>query len=386
MISVVFLAYALAQAVALIFALRLLKRDRHFSVALLCASAAGLVYDNAVLGLGSTIGAGSTLQSLNLGRFAIHAITTPLLAILGVTLARNAFVEWAWTRKTAIAYALIVGSAIAYTVYADVFRFKPELTRFADTLRYVNGASSGPPLAAITAMTLLIFLGISMFVKTKWHWLLTVSVLMFGVASFASNLGVVANLGEVALMAGLVATVQKFPTKTRAAFVASATALSPTMKEALAEQIRGRKRKVAVVNRWMAWIMFPILVIGTVAYYKNGLGLPNIANWISPVFNNTFILMFFVHAAASFYLYGIPKPKGNIRVIHVYIGYGVFLFTMISQSFRSEPLHLITYLINWVFIVAHLALSLRFMLKRVAHKRIDPLLDFAVGRRLSSGE
>lgn len=107
-------------------------------------------------------------------------------------------------------------------------------------------------------------------------------------------------------------------------------------------------------------------------------------SWVSPVFNNAFILLFFVHAAASFYLYGIPKPRNQIRVIHVYIGYGVFLFTMISQSIRSEPLHMITYIINWLFIVAHLALSVRFMLKRVTHQRVDPLMDFSVGRKLSS--
>ena len=115
----------------------------------------------------------------------------------------------------------------------------------------------------------------------------------------------------------------------------------------------------------------------------DGLGLTGIPSWVSDVFNNGFIVLFFIHAAASFYFYGIPKPKANIRVLHVYIGYTVFLFTMISQSFRAEPLHLITYLINWAVIGAHVTLSTRFMLKRVMNHKQDPLMEFAIGRKLA---
>jgi hypothetical protein len=40
----------------------------------------------------------------------------------------------------------------------------------------------------------------------------------------------------------------------------------------------------------------------------------------------------------------------------VYIGYGVFIFTMVSQSvIGMETLHMITYIINWAFIAAHIA-------------------------------
>jgi hypothetical protein len=56
---------------------------------------------------------------------------------------------------------------------------------------------------------------------------------------------------------------------------------------------------------------------------------------------------------------------------------------MISQSVRAEPLHIITYLINWVFIGAHVALGTRFMLKRMMRQKQDPLLDFAVGKKLA---
>ena len=98
-------------------------------------------------------------------------------------------------------------------------------------------------------------------------------------------------------------------------------------------------------------------------------------------------MLFFIHAVASFYFYGIPKIRANIRVVHVYIGYMVFVFTMISQSLlRIEPIHMITYAIMWLFIGAHLILSTRFMLKRVMKQRQDPMLDIAIGKKYAASK
>jgi hypothetical protein len=385
MVTIAYFVYSALQLALFVFALRIFVKQRRAVDLFLCLSAAGLVFDNAIVGAGRFVGEGQTLMALNTVRFVLHALTTPLLAITGLAYARNALVEWTWTKRAQVTYCVIALLAIAYGLYADVFALRLEPATFAETLRYVNVGVKGPPLAAITTMTLLIFLGLSMFVKTRWPWLLVASVTMFTVAAFASSVGVVANLGEVLLIAGLVATSRRFPTMTREQFAASLVSLTPTQKMVLAEQIRDRKRKLAHVNRWMAWIMAPILVIGTLAYYQKGLGL-NIASWVSPAFNNGFIVLFFIHAIASFYFYGVPKPKTNIRVAHVYIGYGVFIFTMISQSLlHIEPIHMITYGIMWVFIGAHLILSTRFMLKRVTKQRQDPMLDIAVGKKYAAG-
>lgn len=386
MVTIAYYGYSAIQLVLLIMALQIFVRQRRAVDLFLCLSAGGLVLDNAIVASGRFIGEGASLMALNSVRYLLHAITTPLLAITGLAYARNALIEWTWTKKAQVTYCLIATLAIAWSLYADVFALKLEPAYFAETVRYVNVGVKGPPLAAITVMTLLIFLGLSVFVKTRWPWMLVSSVFMFAVAAFASSVGVVANLGEVVLIAGLVFTSRRFPTVTRAQFLASQTALSPAQKTAMAEGIRNRKRKLAGVNRWMAWIMFPMLVIGTLAYYQKDLGL-SIASWVSPVFNNAFIVLFFIHAVASFYFYGIPKIRANIRVAHVYIGYMVFVFTMISQSLlRIEPIHMITYAIMWVFIGAHLILSTRFMLKRVMKQHQDPMLDIAVGKKYAAGK
>ena len=99
--------------------------------------------------------------------------------------------------------------------------------------------------------------------------------------------------------------------------------------------------------------------------------------------SNIYLMFFFVHAVASLYFYGIPKLHAHIRTAHVYIGYGVFIFTMVSQSLIGvEPIHMITYVIKWGFIAAHIVLSFRFMLQRVRKGHVDPMLEMTVSKRL----
>ena len=67
----------------------------------------------------------------------------------------------------------------------------------------------------------------------------------------------------------------------------------------------------------------------------------------------------------------------NIRILHIYIGYVVFIFTLTSQSLIGvEPWHNITYAVMWLFVLLHISLSLRFMLQRNAKTVRDPQLAF----------
>lgn len=376
--------YAVAHLALLVLTIRLFARDRRWTLLLLGVSIAGLAYDNLVIGLGHLIGPGDTLMALNYPRFLIHVVTTPLLAILGLDMVRNTTIEWAWGRRAAISFWLLTVAMLAWGAYNDLVLLRMEPVTFGETVRYANAAVKGPPLPALVVMVLLMFCGIGVFVRTRWPWLLVNTIVMFTAAAFAASIGVVANLGELALMLGLVLTAQRFPMISRAEALAQQKTLTPAERERLADEQRGRKRRLAVGNRYMAWIMAPVLLIGTLAYYREPLGLGFLNETIDSLFNNAFIILFFVHATASFYFYGVPRPRLNIRVAHVYVGYGVFLFTLVSQSvIGMEPLHIITYVINWVFIGAHLALSTRFMLKRVTRQKQDPMLEIVVSKKLN---
>lgn len=137
-----------------------------------------------------------------------------------------------------------------------------------------------------------------------------------------------------------------------------------------------RKKRIAVWNRRLAWITLPLLLISTFAVYASKDWMPNLKSvgiWSSMIF----ILCLLLHSFFSVYLFGFPRFKWQIRVVHIYIGYAVFICTMISQSIIGfEPYHNIFYALNWVFIIAHVALSTRFMLKRNVKKQPEPELSF----------
>jgi hypothetical protein len=350
----------------------------------------GLAYDNAVLALGNTIGAGDTLYALNLGRYAFHAIGTPLLMVGGIVLARNGGVAWAWRRGMTILTGIAVVSCMAYGL-SEYFGGAAYVISSEGALRYVLAESAGPPLAAITTMTFMIAFGIALYIQQKSWWVLAGALLMFIAA--AMQLGVVANLGEILLMVSLLSTARVCPLLSRAAYEAQQTTMTEAERNRLADEQRARKRASASWNRWLAWIIFVTLTVDTIAYYgahfddKALYAAAKAAQssaYLTHIYaSNIYLMFFFVHAVASLYFYGIPRLHAHIRTIHVYIGYGVFLFTMVSQSvIGMEPLHMITYVINWAFIAAHIVLSIRFALQRLRKAQIDPLLDVTVSRKL----
>ena len=135
-----------------------------------------------------------------------------------------------------------------------------------------------------------------------------------------------------------------------------------------------RKKRVAVWNRRLAWVTFSALAVGSLLFYTRlGVWWPLGYTIGMVLINAIFTPLFLVHAAFSVYLFGFPKFRRQIRVLHIYIGYVVFLMTMTSQALIGwEPYHTIFFALNWLFIFVHLVLSARFMLQRRGGNRRDP--------------
>jgi hypothetical protein len=386
MAGLIHLSYALIHFILLQRVFALYRREGHWVQLLLLISISGLAYDNLIVGIGQWIGAGDLLMNLNYPRFVLHALTTPLLGMIGLTAARNGLTDWAWGKRGTISFWIISLSALSWAIYADLWGLQLVVNNELGLVRYSGAGESGPPLASITPMTLLMFTGIGLWVRDRWSWLFLGSLVMFSAAAFASGLGLVANLGEILMMVSVIATLAKYPTLSRAEYEARRQRMPEAERLRQLEEQRARKRRMASLNRNLSWGIALVLAIGTLAYYGPDWGLNFFPAWVDPFFNNLFLILFFVHTTASFYFYGVPKPRLNIRVVHIYIGYGVFIFTMVSQSvIGMEPLHLITYVVNWAFIAMHLALGLRFLMRRLLQKPVEPLLEVTVSKRLAQG-
>ncbi|XVU24061.1 hypothetical protein ACQPZJ_43630 [Actinoplanes sp. CA-054009] len=185
---------ALAETVLLVLVLKLPPQWTRNLLALVVAA---LIWDNAVIALGSTIGPGATLEALSVPRFVTHALLVPLLVLIAAGLAGVADL-----RPFILVTALLIGVG----VYADIVTLSLEATRYSGTLRYTNAASDGPPIPAIAVILILIAFGVLLLRRHRSPWLLAGALTMLIAA--ATGLPWLANLGELALATSVYLTVR----------------------------------------------------------------------------------------------------------------------------------------------------------------------------------
>lgn len=214
--SILHLLVAAVLAGLTVVAARTWARHHRSYTLIVVVVAAGLTYDNAILGLGRWIEHGSTLEALSLPRFVWHALTTPLLIIAGFGAAR-AF-GWAWARnRTAHAAACTLATAlVGWGVVTDVVRLDMERQSDGGIVSYGN-AAAGLPVPAIATIVVLIAFGAAVWRAAGWPWLAAGAAVMFVASGLGAISGLLTNVGELALISSLVATERRVTATSRSA-------------------------------------------------------------------------------------------------------------------------------------------------------------------------
>ncbi len=191
---------------------RLYGQQRSSYALVLLAILAGLVYDALVILLGRFIGQGGFLSALNLGRFAVHALFTPLLMIFGFGILRRAGIGWAQSKTNHTVVCLAATLLVLLGIYADLVRVDMQPRAVMDTLRYVNeGGIKGPPLASLITMLFLLVAGVMLWRRVRWMALALGSLVMFVAAAAAmGNLFFLGSIGEVVMGFTAVVTARRF--------------------------------------------------------------------------------------------------------------------------------------------------------------------------------
>lgn len=208
--SPIFLLFAAAYLALLVWGVRLAARHGWATPANLpLLVVAALVYDNAVLGLGSTLGHGPLLEGLNHGRYWIHAATTPTLVAWALHTLRRAGFTWAQSRAYQV---LSIGAALALTV-VEYFLEVQGLHLVPETeygvAAYANAEPpTGPPLMVLIVAGVLVVAGALVWWKLKWPWLFVGAVVMTIGSGVQMPLpsGAITNAFELALMVSILAT------------------------------------------------------------------------------------------------------------------------------------------------------------------------------------
>ncbi len=201
MLTAVYLLVSIIHLVFVILAVQLFQRNRSIYTAMATAVIAGLFYDNLIIGIGSFIGEGQALQSLNAGRFVIHALVTPTLIMFAVATAQRLGIGWAQNRMAFAILGVLTALMIGLGVYVDIINLALEPEVEAGTLRYINANTVGPPIPAIVTIIVMIVVGAFIWRQHKWAVLCIGAVLMFILAGAGASILILSNIGEV-LFAG----------------------------------------------------------------------------------------------------------------------------------------------------------------------------------------
>lgn len=137
-----------------------------------------------------------------------------------------------------------------------------------------------------------------------------------------------------------------------------------------------RRQRAGQVNRAIGWAMLPVLLLATFTYH--GLAdsgeAEGIVRDVAAFLSVLLVVLTFVHAGLSFYVFGYVSPRRTLRVFHVYFGYATFVLVMLSQSTINgpEPFHLVTSVLMYVAIVLHTVIGVRYQVIRSRAQRLNP--------------
>jgi hypothetical protein len=204
--SIAFLLYALAHLALFGWALRLFLQHRHPATVPLLIVLFGLIYDNAILAGGVWIGHGELLERLSLPRFFMHAFGTPLLILSALGLVRRSGADWAQSGVVTGGVAALTLAMIAVGVEADLVRLDLVAKEPAGVVSYGNASTSGPPIAPLVTIVILIAAGVIVWRHSGGPWLFAGAVAQLVAAAIGDAFVIAGNLGELVLLAALIVT------------------------------------------------------------------------------------------------------------------------------------------------------------------------------------
>jgi hypothetical protein len=201
--------FTLAQVVLAVLAVRLWLRRRSLGALVLALPIAALVWDNAIVGLGSFIGEGALLTALTYPRFVGHALLTPIWIVTAYEFARRDGVPWLQGRGARTGAWLLYGAMVAIGSVASLVLLRLEPVRGGGLVYYTNaGGLPGPPVAAIVMVVTVLVAGMLLLKRSGWPWMLVGGMFMLFAAAVPTRLvGFwLSNTGEVVLGLALVLT------------------------------------------------------------------------------------------------------------------------------------------------------------------------------------
>ncbi len=221
-----FPVYAFVHFAIFIWSILLWKQHRAPGALLVAMIAGALTYDNLIISLGTSIGAGSLLEILSYPRFALHALLTPFMMIAATQMGAAGGIRLTETVGWRVFIWVLVISMIGLGAYEHLLDLKIVPACFDGILRYTANLypshfcfdgqeavkGGGAPIPSIVGNIITLVIGFLLWRHNGWIWLMLGALVMFAVAAIPFSLYGMApgNGGEVLLMLSYVVTVARY--------------------------------------------------------------------------------------------------------------------------------------------------------------------------------
>ena len=368
---------ALCEVGLFIASVRTLRRYRSWDFAVPVLVTAALVYDNTMLAFGSVIGEGDVLRTLSVPRYIGHAMFTPMLILFAFGCARRFGIARFGRREAATGWGVVVFLAIVYGVFEGLVLLELAPSFENGLVSYSNVGGEGPPLSEIATVSCLLVLGGAIARYGRSHAMFLGSAVMFVIAAFWASQPVIANTGELIFLSGIILTgvrslraedARKQVRRTAGRDHAASGLLGPVGGPPENERAE-RKRRATRWNRYlgvMLAIAFPLSYL--VAWWDDRVE-GTLATWVGSadvLIQGVTTGILVAHAVYSFFVFGFPDPRWNLRTINGYVSYLVLFTYLLSQlAVGHEPVYTGLHLTALALIVLHVAIAVTMRRRRM---------------------
>lgn len=161
--------YTLAHLTLLAWGTYHFAQSPSLSLAILLLVLGGLVYDNLIIFIGSSIGMGNRLLFLNKIRYWLHGLLSPLLLVFAVQVFHAAQVNWdsPWSDRLSVALAFTL---VMIEVCDRMIKLNLKPITFAGTLRYKEIVPS-KEIPVILVILCVGAIGAVIWQQIGWSWM-----------------------------------------------------------------------------------------------------------------------------------------------------------------------------------------------------------------------
>ena len=179
MSTILYPLYTIAHLVVAGWGVAVWRLTRRIGTLFIVLVGLGVVYDNLILSLGNSLGAGPLLLGLSIPRFVLHQLILPWLIVAAFQQAKVAGHRWA--NHTASGW-IILALTLLVIVAGILTRLIPlnlEPAVMDGVTRYVAVGAKGPPLVSILSIGFVGVVGLLLWRRNGWPWEFLAAVLVF---------------------------------------------------------------------------------------------------------------------------------------------------------------------------------------------------------------